>query len=145
MLSWDEFNAQETPAAKPQPKPATPPQSETVSDQAASARQAPAPGSAADAGDSGSDELRGRTDNAVTDAVERAQAAVAEMDVAEGVAELVGHVVDDHPDFLPAPVGRLLRVSAEVFGQEPSEVEPTVADISPIGIFSARPGVIERI
>ena len=90
MLSWDEFNAQETPAAKPQPKPATPPQSETVSGQAASAPEAPAPGSAADAGNSGSDELRGRTDNAVSDAVERAQAAVAKMDVAEGVAELEG-------------------------------------------------------
>ena len=35
MLSWDEFNAQETPVAKPQPASATPPQSETVSDQAA--------------------------------------------------------------------------------------------------------------
>ncbi|MCK0155172.1 ribonucleotide-diphosphate reductase subunit beta [Alcanivorax sp. S6407] len=95
MLSWDEFNAQETPAAKPQPKPAAPSQSAAVSEQAASAPQAPAPGSAADAGDSGSDELRGRTpdtsiERAVTDAVERAQAAVAKMDVAEGVAELEG-------------------------------------------------------
>ncbi|WP_040297125.1 ribonucleotide-diphosphate reductase subunit beta [Alcanivorax hongdengensis] len=90
MLSWDEFDAQETPAAKPQPKPATPPQPETVSAETAPATQAPAAGSAPADGQPGHDELRGRTDNAVSDAVERAQAAVAEMDITEGVAELEG-------------------------------------------------------
>ncbi len=87
MLSWDEFNAQETPAAKPQPKPATPPQPETVSAEATPATQAPGAGSPADDGGA---ELQGRRDNAATDAVERAQAAVAEMDITEGVAELEG-------------------------------------------------------
>ncbi|MCG8392329.1 MAG: ribonucleotide-diphosphate reductase subunit beta [Pseudomonadales bacterium] len=87
MLSWDEFNAQETPAAKPQPKPATPPQPETVSDQATPASQAPGAGSPAD---DGGVELQGRRDNAASDAVARAQAAVAKMDISEGVAELEG-------------------------------------------------------
>ncbi|MDX1803325.1 MAG: ribonucleotide-diphosphate reductase subunit beta [Alcanivorax sp.] len=95
MLSWDEFNAQETPAAKPQPKPATPPQPETVSEQETSAAQTPAAGSAPLDGQPGHDELRGRTpdtslERAMSDAVERAQAAVAEMDISEGVAELEG-------------------------------------------------------
>tara|TARA_B100000676_G_scaffold212319_1_gene208698 strand:+ start:49 stop:1338 length:1290 start_codon:yes stop_codon:yes gene_type:complete len=89
MLNWDEFNAQETPVAKPQPSTATPPQPETVSDQAAPEAQAPAAGSAPIAG--GADEQRqGRTERATTDAVARARATVAKMDITEGVAELEG-------------------------------------------------------
>ena len=89
MLNWDEFNAQETPVAKPQPSPATPPQPETVSDQAAPEAQAPGAGSAPITG--GADEQRqGRTERDTTDAVTRARATVAKMDISEGVAELEG-------------------------------------------------------
>ncbi|MBL7251585.1 ribonucleotide-diphosphate reductase subunit beta [Alloalcanivorax sp. C16-2] len=98
MLSWDDFHAQETPNAKqPGGAGSTPAQSAPVSEEAASAPQAPAAGSGAHAGDDrgaqahpGHEELRGRTDTAVTDAVLRAQQAVAKMDDAEGVAELEG-------------------------------------------------------
>ena len=97
MLSWDDFDAQETPANK-QPRVAqpTPPQSEPVSEKAASAPQAPAAGSAANAEPQ---QERGRAadaanesprEHALSDAVARAQQAVAQMDVAEGVAELEG-------------------------------------------------------
>ncbi|WP_284455030.1 ribonucleotide-diphosphate reductase subunit beta [Alloalcanivorax xenomutans] len=97
MLSWDDFDAQETPANK-QPRVAqpTPPQSEPVSEKAASAPQAPAAGSAANAEPQ---QERGRAadaanesprERALSDAVARAQQAVAQMDVAEGVAELEG-------------------------------------------------------
>jgi ribonucleoside-diphosphate reductase beta chain len=89
MLNWDEFNAQETPVAKPQPSPATPPQPETVSDQAAPEAKAPGAGSAPITG--GADEQRqGRTERDTTDAVARARATVSQMDVSEGVAELEG-------------------------------------------------------
>jgi ribonucleoside-diphosphate reductase beta chain len=89
MLNWDEFNAQETPVAKPQPSPATPPQPETVSDQAAPEAKAPGAGSAPITG--GADEQRqGRTERDTTDAVARARATVAKMDASEGVAELEG-------------------------------------------------------
>ena len=89
MLNWDEFNAQETPVAKPQPSAATPPQPETVPDQAAPQAQAPAAGSAPIVG--GADEQRqGRTERDTTDAVARARATVAKMDASEGVAELEG-------------------------------------------------------
>ena len=89
MLNWDEFNAQETPVAKPQPSPATPPQPETVSDQATPEAQAPGAGSAPITG--GADEQRqGRTERDTTDAVTRARATVAKMDISEGVAELEG-------------------------------------------------------
>ncbi|WP_194864924.1 ribonucleotide-diphosphate reductase subunit beta [Alloalcanivorax profundimaris] len=98
MLSWDDFHAQETPTPKqPGSTGSAPPQSETVSEKAAPAPQAPAAGSGADAGTEGSgdqhpghEELRGRTDTAMTDAVLRAQQSVAKMDDAEGVAELEG-------------------------------------------------------
>ncbi|WP_163127919.1 ribonucleotide-diphosphate reductase subunit beta [Alloalcanivorax balearicus] len=97
MLSWDDFDAQETPANK-QPRVAqpTPPQSEPVAEKAASAPQAPAAGSAANAEPQ---QERGRAadaanesprERALSDAVARAQQAVAQMDVAEGVAELEG-------------------------------------------------------
>ncbi|MFT0141086.1 ribonucleotide-diphosphate reductase subunit beta [Alcanivoracaceae bacterium MT1] len=97
MLSWDDFDAQETPANK-QPRVAqpTPPQSEPVSEKAASAPQAPAAGSATNAEPQ---QERGRAadaanesprERALSDAVARAQQAVAQMDVAEGVAELEG-------------------------------------------------------
>ncbi|MAC13571.1 MAG: ribonucleotide-diphosphate reductase subunit beta [Alcanivorax sp.] len=89
MLNWDEFNAQETPVAKPQPSPATPPQPETVSDQAAPEAKAPGAGSAPITG--GADEQRqGRTERDTTDAVARARATVSQMDASEGVAELEG-------------------------------------------------------
>ena len=89
MLNWDEFNAQETPVAKPQPSPATPPQPETVSDQAAPEVKAPGAGSAPITG--GADEQRqGRTERDTTDAVARARATVSQMDASEGVAELEG-------------------------------------------------------
>ncbi|WP_372634294.1 ribonucleotide-diphosphate reductase subunit beta [Alcanivorax jadensis] len=89
MLNWDEFNAQETPVAKPQPSTATPPQPETVPDQAAPQAKAPGAGSAPITG--GADEQRqGRTERATTDAVARARATVAKMDASEGVAELEG-------------------------------------------------------
>ena len=89
MLNWDEFNAQETPVAKPQPSPATPPQPETVSDQAAPEAKAPGEGSAPITG--GADEQRqGRTERDTTDAVARARATVSQMDASEGVAELEG-------------------------------------------------------
>ncbi|GAA5135683.1 ribonucleotide-diphosphate reductase subunit beta [Alloalcanivorax gelatiniphagus] len=97
MLSWDDFHAQETPTPNQHGRAgATPPQSESVSEEAASAPQAPAEGSAADAGNDhaerqpGHDELRGSTEAALTDAVARAQQAVARMDAAEGLAELEG-------------------------------------------------------
>ncbi|WP_414432177.1 ribonucleotide-diphosphate reductase subunit beta [Alcanivorax sp. IL2] len=89
MLNWDEFNAQETPVAKPQPSPATPPQPETVSDQAAPEAKAPGAGSTPITG--GADEQRqGRTERDTTDAVARARATVSQMDASEGVAELEG-------------------------------------------------------
>ncbi|MGJ3254971.1 MAG: ribonucleotide-diphosphate reductase subunit beta [Alcanivorax sp.] len=89
MLNWDEFNAQETPVAKPQPSPATPPQPETVFDQAAPEAKAPGAGSAPITG--GADEQRqGRTERDTTDAVARARATVSQMDASEGVAELEG-------------------------------------------------------
>ncbi|ASK34681.1 ribonucleotide-diphosphate reductase subunit beta [Alloalcanivorax mobilis] len=90
MLSWDDFHAQETPIHK-QPGGAqpTPPQSEPLSEKAAPAPQAPAAGSAAD-DQSGRGQSPGRSNAAVTDAVVRAQQAVAEMDISEGVAELEG-------------------------------------------------------
>ena len=89
MLNWDEFNAQETPVAKQQPSPATPPQPETVSDQAAPEAKAPGAGSAPITG--GADEQRqGRTERDTTDAVARARATVSQMDASEGVAELEG-------------------------------------------------------
>ena len=89
MLNWDEFNAQETPVAKQQPKAPTPPQPETVSDQAAPQAQTSAAGSAPITG--GADEQRqGRTERATTDAVARARDTVAKMDISEGVAELEG-------------------------------------------------------
>ncbi|ARB46613.1 ribonucleotide-diphosphate reductase subunit beta [Alloalcanivorax xenomutans] len=97
MLSWDDFDAQETPANKqPRVTQPTPPQSEPVSEKAASAPQAPAAGSAANAEPQ---QERGRAadaanesprERALSDAVARAQQAVAQMDVAEGVAELEG-------------------------------------------------------
>ena len=89
MLNWDEFNAQETPVAKQQPKAPTPPQPEAVSDQAAPPTQPSAAGSAPITG--GADEQRqGRTERATTDAVARARDTVAKMDISEGVAELEG-------------------------------------------------------
>ena len=89
MLNWDEFNAQETPVAKQQPKAPTPPQPETVSDQAAPEAKAPGAGSAPITG--GADEQRqGRTERDTTDAVARARATVSQMDASEGVAELEG-------------------------------------------------------
>ncbi len=89
MLNWDEFNAQETPVAKQQPKAPTPPQPETVSDQAAPQAQTSAAGSAPITG--GADKQRqGRTERATTDAVARARDTVAKMDISEGVAELEG-------------------------------------------------------
>ena len=90
MLSWDEFNAQETPVAKPQPSPATPPQPETVSDQAAPEAKAPGAGSSADDGIEQQRRDNTAAARAASEAVARAQAAVAKMDVAEGVAELEG-------------------------------------------------------
>ena len=90
MLSWDEFNAQETPVAKPQPATATPPQSETVSDQAAPEAKAPGAGSSADDGIEQQRRDNTAAARAASEAVARAQAAVAKMDVAEGVAELEG-------------------------------------------------------
>ena len=97
MLSWDDFNAQETPNAKQPGAGSTPAQSAPVSEEAAPAPQTPAAGSGPNAGNDGGaeqhpghEELRGRTDTAVTDAVLRAQQAVARMDDAEGVAELEG-------------------------------------------------------
>ncbi|WP_159661283.1 ribonucleotide-diphosphate reductase subunit beta [Alcanivorax xiamenensis] len=98
MLSWDDFDAQETPANK-QPGVAqpTPPQSEPVPEKAASAPQAPATGSAADAepqqdlpGNAAGAADGSTGERALTDAVARAQQTVAQMDVAEGVAELEG-------------------------------------------------------
>ncbi|AFT71545.1 Ribonucleoside reductase, beta subunit [Alloalcanivorax dieselolei B5] len=97
MLSWDDFDAQETPANK-QPRVAqpTPPQSEPVAEKAASAPQAPAAGSAANAepqkergraADAANESARER---ALSDAVARARQAVEKMDIAEGVAELEG-------------------------------------------------------
>lgn len=88
-MDCDEFNAQETPVAKPQPSPATPPQPETVSDQAAPEAKAPGAGSAPITG--GADEQRqGRTERDTTNAVARARATVSQMDASEGVAELEG-------------------------------------------------------
>ena len=96
MLSWDEFHAPETPNHKQTSGRPAPPQSQPVSEEAASAPQAPAAGSGTDAdtdhGHPGHDELRGESsrERALSDAVLRAQQAVAEMDTAEGVAELEG-------------------------------------------------------
>ena len=90
MLSWDEFNAQETPVAKPQPASATPPQSETVSDQAAPEAKAPGTGSTADDGVEQQRRDNTAAARAASDAVARAQATVAKMDIEEGVAELEG-------------------------------------------------------
>ncbi|MEQ3722708.1 ribonucleotide-diphosphate reductase subunit beta [Alcanivorax sp.] len=90
MLSWDEFNAQETPVAKPQPTTATPPEPETVSDQAAPAAKAPGTGSAADDGIEQQRRDNTAAARAASDAVARAQATVAKMDIEEGVAELEG-------------------------------------------------------
>ncbi|MEQ3777024.1 MAG: ribonucleotide-diphosphate reductase subunit beta, partial [Alcanivorax sp.] len=71
------------------PSPATPPQPETVSDQAAPEAKAPGAGSAPITG--GADEQRqGRTERDTTDAVARARATVSQMDASEGVAELEG-------------------------------------------------------
>jgi ribonucleoside-diphosphate reductase beta chain len=95
MLSWDEFHAQETPLNKqPGGADSAPPQSEPVSQAAAPAPQAPAAGSAAYAQPE-PDAVRGRapdtaTEPTVTNAVARAQQAVAKMDISEGVAELEG-------------------------------------------------------
>ena len=90
MLSWDEFNAQETPVAKPQPATTTPPQSETVSDQAAPEAKAPGAGSTADDGVEQQRRDNTAAARAASDAVARAQATVAKMDIEEGVAELEG-------------------------------------------------------
>jgi ribonucleoside-diphosphate reductase beta chain len=96
MLSWDEFHAPETPNHNQSGGRPTPPQSQPVSEEAAPAPQAPAAGSGADAspetGHPGHDELRGESsrERALSDAVLRAQQAVAEMDTAEGIAELEG-------------------------------------------------------
>ncbi|HEX5676602.1 MAG TPA: ribonucleotide-diphosphate reductase subunit beta [Alcanivorax sp.] len=94
MLSWDEFHAPETPNHKPAGGRPTPPQSQPVSEEAAPAPQAPAAGSGTNAstGHPGHDELRGESsrERALSDAVLRAQQAVAEMDTAEGIAELEG-------------------------------------------------------
>ena len=96
MLSWDEFHAPETPNHKQPGGRTAPPQSQPVSEEAAPAPQAPAAGSGTDAspetGHPGHDELRGESsrERALSDAVLRAQQAVAEMDTAEGIAELEG-------------------------------------------------------
>ena len=96
MLSWDEFHAPETPNHKQPGGRTAPPQSQPVSEEAAPAPQAPATGSGTDAGNEtghpGHDELRGESsrERALSDAVLRAQQAVAEMDTAEGIAELEG-------------------------------------------------------
>jgi ribonucleoside-diphosphate reductase beta chain len=96
MLSWDEFHAPETPNHKQPGGRTAPPQSQPVSEEAAPAPQAPAAGSGTDAGNEtghpGHDELRGESsrERALSDAVLRAQQAVAEMDTAEGIAELEG-------------------------------------------------------
>ena len=90
MLNWDEFNAQETPVAKPQPSPATPPQPETVSDQAAPEAKAPGAGSSADDGIEQQRRDNTAAARAASEAVARAQAAVAKMDIEEGLAELEG-------------------------------------------------------
>ena len=96
MLSWDEFHAPETPNHKQPGGRTAPPQSQPVSEEAAPAPQAPAAGSGTDAGNEtghpGHEELRGESsrERALSDAVLRAQQAVAEMDTAEGIAELEG-------------------------------------------------------
>ena len=90
MLSWDEFNAQETPVAKPQPTPATPPEPEAVSGQAAPEAKAPGTGSAADDGIEQQRRDNTAAARAASDAVARAQATVAKMDIEDGVAELEG-------------------------------------------------------
>ena len=90
MLSWDEFNAQETPVAKPQPTPATPPEPKAVSDQASPEAKAPGTGSTADDGIEQQRRDNTAAARAASDAVARAQASVAKMDIEDGVAELEG-------------------------------------------------------
>jgi len=95
MLSWDDFNAQETPVNKP-PFGAQSASSQSAATPAPAAPEpeAPAAGSAEDAGHraarDGQQPGAAVLKDAPTDAIARAQQAVAAMDASEGVAELEG-------------------------------------------------------
>jgi ribonucleoside-diphosphate reductase beta chain len=86
MLNWDDFHAEEKPVAR---QPAPPQAQESAI--AAAATPAPAEASAARAEPAAAPAGAGRGDDApVSDAVARARASLAKMDVSEGVAELEG-------------------------------------------------------
>lgn len=87
MLNWDDFHAEEKPVAR---QPAPPQAQEPAPAAAASPAPAAAPAARAESAAATTGTGRGGDDAPVSDAVARARASLAKMDVSEGVAELEG-------------------------------------------------------
>ena len=88
MLSWDDFNAEEKPVSRPAPPQA--PQSATAPTEAPAPAAAPVARAESDAAAIAGTAGAGADNAPVSDAVARARATLAAMDVSEGVAELEG-------------------------------------------------------